>query len=180
MSDVTITNWLIILAIILGPVLAVVVTMVCSHLKEIRQRKLTIFKTLMATRADSTSRNHVNALNTIDLEFDNKEKEVLSSWKEYRDFLYNSKHREEISYNLWQEERENLLATLLHNMALALKYDFDKAHIKNYSYSPTAHGDLEYENSYIRKGIIEILEGKKSLPMHITQLPKNDDDSKNH
>ncbi len=178
MSSVTITDWLIILAIILGPIIAVQLTKYIDSKKEDTKRKLDIFKTLMSTRAYTISWEHVKALNTIDLEFNNsnpKEKEVLNAWKAYLHLLGSDS-----TTASWREQRVELLADLLHKMAIVLSYDFDKTHIKTSSYSPVAHADIEDEQLIIRRGVIEMLQGKKSLPMHITQLPKNDDDSKNH
>jgi len=58
-----------ILAVFSVPICAIQVAKYIDRLKETRQRKLDIFKTLMATRSDTLSWDHVVALNTIDLEF---------------------------------------------------------------------------------------------------------------
>lgn len=166
----TISDWVMILAVFLGPIVAVQLTKYLDHNKEKRQRKLDIFKTLMATRAYGISWDHVMTLNKIDLEFErsnSKEKEVLNAWKQYLDLLSDKS----VNGEQWSSKRVELLVELLHKMALVLDYDFDKTHIKNSSYSPTAHGDLEADQSNIRKGIIDILEGKRVLPMHITNFP---------
>lgn len=82
----TIADWLMITAVFLGPIVAVRLTRYLDDQKEVRTRKLDIFKTLMATRAYSVSWTHVEALNRTDLEFDKnykKEKEVIEAWNEY-------------------------------------------------------------------------------------------------
>ena len=110
---------------------------------------------------------------SFDLEFDksnNKERDVIEAWKEYLDLLGNK----EIFGEAWNVKRVDLLVELLHKMAKVLDYDFDKTHIKNSSYSPVAHGKLEDEQSAVRRGVIEILEGKRVLPMHITNWPTNE------
>ena len=53
----------------------------------------------------------------------------------------------------------------------ALGYDFNKTQIKNGTYSPTAHGRLEEEQGKVRSMAIELLEGKRVLPMYVTNLP---------
>ena len=51
--------------------------------KSTYQRKLDIFKTLMATRATPLARTHVESLNRIDIEFTGiKEKKVREAWAE--------------------------------------------------------------------------------------------------
>ena len=168
----TIADWLMITAVLIGPVIAVRVTRYLDDKKEIRERKLQIFKTLMATRAYTISYDHVFTLNKIDLEFSKSikgEKEVIEAWKAYLDLLGDKT----ITGETWANKRVELLVELLHKMALVLDYDFDKTHIKNSSYSPVAHGDNEADIVAIRKGLIDILEGKRVLQMHITNWPES-------
>lgn len=168
----TIADYLMISAVLLGPIIAIQLTRYLDNKKEIRERKLQVFKTLMATRAYTISWDHVMTLNRIDLEFDKnnkKEKAVIESWKEYLDLLNNRS----LTPEQWNVKRIDLLVELLHRMALVLNYDFDKTHIKNSSYSPVAHGDMEAEQTALRKGLIEVLDGKRDIPMKITNLPKS-------
>lgn len=140
----TIADWLMITAVLLGPIIAVRLTRYLDTQNEIRERKMQIFKTLMATRAYTVSWPHVEALNRIDLEFNKshkREKEVIEAWKEYLDLLNNTA----IPIEQWHIKRVDLLVELLHKMARVLDYDFDKTHIKNSSYSPRAHGETEEE-----------------------------------
>lgn len=170
----TIADWLMIVAVILGPIISVRLTRYLDNRKEVRERKLNIFKTLMATRAYAVSWDHVMTLNKIDLEFDKnnkKEKAVIEAWKAYLDLLGDKT----LTGEQWNVKRVDLLVELLHKMAQVLDYDFDKTHIKNSSYSPVAHGQLEDEQSAMRKGIIEIMEGKRSWPMHVTNWPKDNE-----
>ncbi|RLA37555.1 MAG: hypothetical protein DRQ64_09470 [Gammaproteobacteria bacterium] len=168
----TIADWLMILAVLSGPVVAVRLTRHLDNQKEIRERKVDVFKTLMATRAYTISWPHVEALNRIDLEFDlsnKKEKAVIEAWKEYLDLLNNTS----IPIEQWGVKRVDLLVELLHKMAKVLNYDFDKTHIKNSSYSPRVHGETEEENAALRRGLIEVLGGNRSIPMHITNNESN-------
>lgn len=70
----------------------------------------------------------------------------------------------------WDVKRVDLLVELLYHMALALKYDFDKTQIRNGTYAPVAHGKIENQQEAIRQGVIDILEGKRVIPMHVTNL----------
>jgi len=168
-----IADWLVILAILIGPIIAVQLTRYLDNQREIRERKVNIFKTLMATRAYTISWAHVEALNRIDLEFDKndrKEREVIEAWKEYLDLLHNTS----IPIEQWGVKRIDILVELLHKMARVLNYDFDKTHIKNSSYSPRAHGETEDQHAALRKGLIEVLDGKRPVPMEITNWPRGE------
>jgi hypothetical protein len=169
-DKITIADWLIVLATLFSPFIAVQVTRYLDERNEIRGRKLSIFKTLMATRAYTISWGHVEALNRIDLEFEKshkKEKAVVEAWKEYHDLLNNDK----LSPEQWDAKRMDLLVELLHKMAIVLDYDFDKTHIKNSSYAPRYHSDTETQQAAIRKGIIDVLAGDRAIPMTVTNLP---------
>lgn len=158
------TAWLTILAIFLGPIVAVQLTRYLDEKREIRNRKLNIFKTLMATRAYTVSWNHVEALNRIDLEFSKQkpnERKVLDAWKAYLDLLGDKA----LPPDQWTVKRVDLLVDLLQSMALVLKYDFDKTQIKNSAYAPKAHGDIEAEQNALRRLSLELLEGKRAIPI---------------
>ncbi len=169
----TISDLFMIMAVLIGPIIAVQLTRYLDNKKEIRERKLQIFKKLMATRSYITTWDHVEALNRIDLEFDKdnkKEKAVIEAWKQYLDLLGDKN----ITGEQWGIKRVDLLVELLHTMAKVLNYDFDKTHIKNSSYSPVAHGNLDEEQAALRRGVLEVLDGKRQIPMYVTNMPNNE------
>lgn len=164
------TSVLTIAAIFLGPIVAVRLTRHLDEKKETRQRKLNIFKTLMSTRGAALSPVHVEALNSIDLEFNSKkrkEKDVISAWKAYLHHLNTTG----LSDESWSMRRADLLVELLHSMAIVLAYEFDKTHIRNSAYIPRGHGEIEDDQSAIRRGFRELLEMKRVIPMYVTNLP---------
>ena len=157
-------------AVFLGPITAVQLTRFLDSKTAAKQRKLDIFKTLMSTRQYTTNWDHVMTLNRIDLEFSTKktkDKSVVEAWKAYLDLL----NDKSIPIEQWGTKRTDLLVDLLYKMSLVLDYNFDKTHIKNSSYSPMAHGNIDNEQDAIRKGLLEVLEGKKSVQMEITNWP---------
>ena len=166
----TIADWLMITAVLLGPLIAVQLTRYLDNKKEERERKLQVFKTLMATRAYTVSWDHVGALNRIDLEFNKKtamEKSVIDAWKAYLDLL----SEKSLTPEQWNIRRIDLLVELLHTMAKVLDYDFDKTHIKNSSYSPVGHGTIEEEQKALRVGLIEVLAGNRKIPISVAEMP---------
>jgi hypothetical protein len=166
-------DWLTIIAIVIGPLVAVQLTRWLDQKKEIRERKLDIFKTLMATRAYTISPAHVEALNRIDLEFlasSKRDKPVVDAWKAYLDLLGNR----QIPPEQWGIRRVDLLVDLLHAMGKALDYDFDKTNIKNATYSPTAHGRIETEQEQLRQSAIKLLSGETPLQVSIRETTDRD------
>lgn len=78
---------------------------------------------------------------------------------------------DKLSPDQWASKRDDLLTELLHKMAIILDYDFDRTHIKNSSYAPRGHFDTEAQQEAIRKSVIEVLDGKRPLPMVVANLP---------
>lgn len=165
-----ISNILMILAVLVGPVIAVQLTRFLDERREKRGRKLSVFKTLMSTRATRLSGHHVEALNMIDLEFsakNRKEKAVIDAWKSYLDSLCDdSLSKDEHG----SRARLDLFTELLQTMATVLDYEFDKTQLKNAAYSPVGHNEWENDNLRIRKGLIDVLDRKKAIGMHVTNL----------
>ena len=165
-----IADWILILVVLLGPLIAVQLTRYLDNKKEIRERKLWVFRTLMATRASALSACHVEALNRIDLEFsaaNRHEEEVIEAWKAYLDLLGDTRLPQE----QWGTRRVDLLVELLHKMARILEYEFDKTHIKSSSYYPRGYGEPKEDQTAIRRGVKELIEGRRVIPMYVTNLP---------
>jgi len=153
-----------ILAITLSPLIAVQVTEWVQRRRSNRDRRLYVFRTLMATRSANLTPEHVAALNMIDVEFygtDRKSKAVIEACK-----LYLDHHNRPIDpTGNWAARREDLLLDLLQKMGGCLGYEFDKVSIRHTSYFPQRFGDMEKEQEQIRKGLVAVLDGKKWVPV---------------
>jgi hypothetical protein len=169
----TITDGLMIGAVILGPILAVQAQKWIEAWKQAKERKLWVFKSLMATRGTPVSPRHVEALNVIDLEFSDKkpkEKAVLEAWKIYHSHLYDvprdyADKAYQSKQEVWDAKRKECFVDLLYAMSQALDYSFDKVQLEKGAYVPQAHGDLETDLFLLRRGILDALYGKRPLPV---------------
>lgn len=168
----SITELLMIFSTALGPVMAVQITRWLDDRNEQRGRKLRIFKTLMATRAYNLSSAHVEALNTIDLEFtekNKKEKPVIDCWQAYLDHLASPQAK--VDYSAWDIKRVELLVKLLYAMCQYFGYEFNETQIKNGTYMPQAHTNYQVELARLREGLLDVLDGKRDFPMRVTNMP---------
>lgn len=132
-------DWLFFLSTLVAPLFAVQATRFLDRKRQDRQDQLSIFKTLMATRAANLDPRHVEALNMIDVVFhaDSKPQvEIRRHWKHYLDHLSDKSYPKE----LWGSRRVEILVELLYAMARHLGLDFDKTHIKNQCYYPEGYG----------------------------------------
>jgi hypothetical protein len=172
----TLTDVLTISAIVIGPIAAVQIEKYLERLRDQKNRRLNIFKTLMATRGAVLSPSHVEALNRIDLEFSKGKKyeKVNNAWKEYLDNLGQKADTDE-KLMIWGSKNEELLANLLYEMGKSLNYTFDKVLIKRNIYSPVGQVRMEKEFELIRQGLIDVLQGKSDLPININNYTINED-----
>lgn len=172
-------DWFIILATLLGPILAVQAQKAVERFRDIRGRKLWVFQTLMATRAARLSTEHVQALNMIDIVFygsrrllgrrSASEQRVVDAWKEYHDHL-NTKF-DDAHVSLWNTQGEEIFVNLLFAVSQDVGYKFDRVQLKKGAYSPVAHGALEQQQNAIRQLAIAVLSGERALKMEVTDLP---------
>lgn len=171
-------------AVIIGPVLAVQIQKTLEQFRERKQSRLSIFRTLMSTRAQRLHREHVQALNMIDIEFygrkipiikiryqTKKEQTVTHAWKSYNSHL--NKIQDYPDINIWISKSDDLFNDLLYALSQAMSYDFDKVQLQRDCYRPIAHGDLETTQANILKGLEKVFSGDTALPMFITNAPLN-------
>jgi len=123
----------------------------------------------------------------IDLFFERKgkEKEIVEKWDEYLDHLNQAIKDDDKDYQIkleqWTTKGDDILADMLQLMGKSLGYDFDKVRIRKAIYVPRGHGDVDLENRVIRRGIAEIVIGRKSLPVSVyepNQTVKGNHDGK--
>lgn len=156
-------------AVIKAPKWAVDAQWELQRRKEDRDRRMWIYRTLMATRERPVDFRHVEALNMIDVEFSTtspEDKATRSAWKDYLDALYD---KADFDSQQKLERRRDLLAELLQRMGKALGYDFSVDYLKRRAYYPQGHGEEAADLYRTRKGWLDILDGKKALNMDIIQ-----------
>lgn len=168
-------------AVILGPILAVRSQKIIESIREKRQRRIDLFRILMSTRAEPLNRNHVQALNMIDIEFYGKmipfirtryqtraEQAVTHAWKIYNSHL--NKLADYQSPDGWMKTQE-LLSDLLYELSSALGYDFDKVQLQRDCYRPIAYQQHENIQKNILLNVDSILSGNKAIPIYMVPWP---------
>ena len=160
-----------ILAIVLGPILALWIQRISDRRREARQRRYFVFKELMATRAAKTSPRHVDALNSIEMEFSGQhrsDKKVTDAWRLYLDHLGDTPALEdEPAMRQWSQKTDELLTDLLYEMSGALRRNFDRLTLKKGIYQPRAFGEIESEQVLLRRLLVDVMAGKRVIRTEI-------------
>ncbi len=157
---------------LLGPILAVQAQSWVERRRAGDQRRVAIFRALMATRRSILSPVHVEALNVVPIEFYDRKKgflEVVNAWKAYIDHLYT----EIIDDRAWGEKRVDLLNAILERMSSALGYNFNSVEISRELYSPKGHAAIESDQDMIRRGLARIFRGETGFPMDVRSFPND-------
>ena len=124
----TLSDLLTIIAIFLGPIVALFLQRIIDYLREKKERRVRTFVTLMTTRAASLSPEHLNALNSIDVVFHKKPK-VRDAWQKLRSHLATDPNQVG-----WQERQNDLKAILLSEIGKVVGYKFDIDYLKRTKY----------------------------------------------
>lgn len=183
------SEWLMVLAILLAPLVAVQVQKYIELIVEKYRRKGNIFYALMASRGRSLDPEHVKALNRIDIDFygwkifgfryqSSSDKEVQNAWKIYLNHLSIPIDLYKVSVEegkAWTEKSQNLFTELLYKIVKSLRYKFDKEYIQQSSYMPRIYGEIEQDNLAIRRAEIEVLSGRKPLSMNVVGFPVSEE-----
>jgi hypothetical protein len=181
---ITASDWAIVTATLLGPILAVQAQKIIERWRDIRRQKLWVFSTLMSTRAATLTPDHIKALNMIDLVFygtrrfgrnrrSNSEQAVLDKWKEYLDeltdpWIVEANNEARIAH------RVDIFMELLENIGADVGFKFDRVQLKKGAYQPVAHNTENAEQQRLRRAAIEVFAGTKSLKMEIEKIPVNE------
>lgn len=175
-------TWVIVLATLLGPVLAVQAQKWIERGRERTVDKESLFRVLMSTRATRLSEEHVRALNMIDIVYrgglpakrTRKESDVINRWAEYRGHLFiDQSGMSDSQRESWINTAGALFAALLEAMALERGYIFDKHALGAGGYTPMAHGYTQMQQEHARYLLLEVLKGNRSISMSIKDMPSD-------
>ncbi|UPJ69858.1 DUF6680 family protein [Bradyrhizobium sp. 187] len=173
-------EWWVVIATVLGPVVAVQTQKWIERASERGRRRQWIFTALMANRATRLSDEYVRALNLIDLEFSPKrfggsaDRKVIHAWRALFGELGNGPPDDNQDMNVaraWNERVTERLVDLLSEMSTALGYTFSEEELRRGIYYPKGRVDLEQSQIAIMHGLSKIIQGTTSLPMKITEIP---------
>ena len=183
-------TWAVVLATATGPIVAVQVQKILERIKERNSRKIWVFHTLMATRGQRVSPDHVTALNMIDLAFygtqrfgihrrHKNEQAVIDTWREYLVHLNRGPiDKSDTNVSNWTASGNELFYNVLFAVATDVGYDITREQLKAGGYAPMAHGYIESEQSLIRQNAARVLTGQQPLKFEVTSFPINKDVAK--
>jgi hypothetical protein len=164
------SEWIMIAAILVGPILAVVTQFIWQKVRARRDQKVWVFSNLMINRHAPLTPDFVKAANYIDVIFFKNQK-VRDRWKTLLAHLSSEAYKPENYTPAAFERFRDLLAELLAEMAKDLGYQFDYTHIKENAWNPSSHGQEFEESIQLRRALLALVEGKGSLNVVVAPHP---------
>ena len=143
-----------IIAIIGGPISAVLITRWLDDRRASRDRRWDIFRNLMRYRGTGLHAEFVGALNLLAVEF-RHDPEVINEWKNL--FTSFERHGDSAS------QRASIRTRLLDEIAKSLGVQIAQIDIFSEAYNPISSELIEAQNQAIRAFANDIALGKKAL-----------------
>ncbi|MGH7945546.1 MAG: DUF6680 family protein [Opitutaceae bacterium] len=168
MSDMSAHDWLTIAAVLVGPTIGVLMTFLMQHIVSQRDRRLAIFRALMATRRNRLSQQHVEALNLVEVEF-HKKKDVIDKWNDYFEHLGTKEPENEKERDQFYKARDKKLALLVQSIGLVLGRRIEQFDIWEGGYVPRGWEADYSEQQLLRHYLLSMLRGQSGLPVIVHQ-----------
>ncbi|WP_233863725.1 DUF6680 family protein [Paraburkholderia adhaesiva] len=163
-------TWAVVLATFFGPITALLMTRWRDGIAAKYNRRMFVFRALMATRKLGISPDHVNALNLIEVDF-YKCEEVEKAWKTYLDHL-NTRfpQDDEPAAQVWGKTKERRLAQLLFQISKVLKFDMSELDLFEGGYAPEGWAHRDSLSNDVLEYFRAMSRGKKEFPLWINGI----------
>lgn len=159
-------------AILLGPILAVLITRFIDNRRLDYMRRLEVFRTLMKFRARPLTQEYVGGLNSVEIEFA-RDKKVITAWKALLEDFSGPWPTAQNEIDSATRKRQTLQAKLISTVADALGIRIEQLDISTGGYYPRGWDFSEMEQIKMRQLFLEILEGKRALQVEEFSPPGN-------
>jgi len=153
-------DWITVLAILAGPVLALSAQRHLDQKREKKNRRTTIYLTLMSLRATPLHPDHVKALNSLDTVFDGrdaKHQKVRKAWETALTHINTKRPDVDPEMSAWDNKLLDLRVDLYQAVGQAVGYDHSVEYIKSHIYMPIYFASAELDLLKIRGGFAKIL-----------------------
>ncbi len=142
--------------------------------REKRDRRVAIFRTLMATRATRLAPQHVEALNAIPIDFYG-DHVIADLWEEYFTHLCKEPNSE-AEKAVWNAESQSYFIALITAIARKIGYKFNAAEMER-AYFPNGHVNVQNDQLIIQHCLARWLAGDLSVKMDVNSFPGPDEEA---
>lgn len=160
-----------VVALFLGPLLAVTTQLWFEKRRGKRNQKLWVFSNLMANRRFILAVDFIRALNLTDVVFYDNQK-IQERYKKVLSQMLRPEWEQVPIPDIVQEQARDSIAELLAEMAIDLKFSYDHTQIKECAYSPKLLFLKEELSLTIQQRLAAVLKGEEALPVTLREQEK--------
>lgn len=157
-------DWAVVFATLVGPILAVLVTLWAQARDNRRRNRMELFSNMMRSRRNPTAIEFVGSLNLVPVHF-HADRQVIAKYGElialFEDSAWRSKDLEAI--RRINDKVETSTAYLLSAMSKALGVPIEQLAILKGAYAPQGWADEEQEQKGLRLDLRRVLTGERPL-----------------
>jgi hypothetical protein len=152
----------VVIATLIGPVLAVVVTRYVDAKRQKSSRKLDLFRILMSNRKTRLSPDLISALNVIEVDFWDSPTVLQAFQNLMKHFASNTNEPG------WGDRHNTLFTRLLYAIGKNVGYSIEQLDILEGGYLPIATVDREEQQAAIGSALRLVLEGRRSISVDLS------------
>jgi hypothetical protein len=172
-SNMRVVDVLTLIALVLGPVMAVGIQLWFEKRRESRKRKLFVLDTLMSYRGRLVHTDNVRAMNMIDVVFYDSPS-VRTRFKTLLAHLDSDAMKAKPITAETLSRAEDLIVELISEIAKDVGYSFDHTAIKRQAYRPSAFNDEETYTAEVRVALMGLLQGREGIRVKVEQNAGDD------
>jgi len=154
-------DWVTIVALVVGPALAVGLQLWFNKRSAVRGQRLWVFQTLLAYRQDWFNAERIKALCLIDIVFHNVPT-VRAKWKEYYDSLCDPQFNDgkNDAVNVWKKKQNVMIAEMARVLGYGREIGYEEI---ERSYSPKQYGINALWGQALQSELLRVLQNSESL-----------------
>lgn len=164
---ISVEAWAIVAATFFGPITAILIARWRDKVREKRSRHLHIFRSLLATRRQNITLEHVTALNLVEVDFYGVDS-IQAAWRVYHRHLNSAPPGRPMTpaeNEAFVRDGNDFLAKLLFAIAQYLGFSMSELDIRNGGYAPDGWRYRDERIGIIQEFAKQIALGQKSLPI---------------
>jgi len=162
-------EWITIIALIVGPIAAVLTQLWFQKRRTIREQKLWVYGALISNRATWIAQDFVRAMNYVDVIF-YKNAAVRAKRAELLTHIKKTTKQDGTVEQVDWDKAADLCAEMLDLMGKELGFDFSHTQIKDSAYYPVGHEKMDRAAIELREKGLAILEGKAPISVVIKNM----------
>lgn len=158
----TTSDWVIVAATFIGPVVAVVITLWYQHYSAKKQDRMSLFSVMMRYRSSPLNTEFVGSLNMVPVHFHDK-KSVLEKYGVLMATFEDTGWMDETKVGRLVEKANTDTAYLLSEMSKVVGAPVDQLRILRGAYSPKGWQDDADRQRRMQDQLLKLLDGKGAL-----------------